>query len=155
MQECVFLISCVFKTLVKTCTLPRVRAPTMWFPESLMTTMQVGSTVAGTASVCVKSHRHRRNYYYIRQSIYRPLNACHKMASFLIFSYYRTDAESASMAGSNSLQPNGIDSLSAANGMNDTKALHLAPVPDSMLIGEAGPGPCCLAHHRSGSERTT
>ena len=45
--------------------------------------------------------------------------------------------------------------LSAANGMNDTKALHLAPVPDSMLIGEAGPGPCCLADHRSGSERTT
>ena len=42
------------------------------------------------------------------------------------------------MAGSNSLQPNGIDSLSAANGMNDTKALYLAPVPDSMLIGEAG-----------------
>ena len=77
------------------------------------------------------------------------------MASFLIFSYYQTDAESATMAGSNSLQPNGIDSLSAANGMNDTKALHLAPVPDSMLIGEAGPGPCCLAHHRSGSERTT
>ena len=28
--------------------------------------------------------------------------------------------------------------LSAANAMNNTKALHLAPVPDSMLIGEVG-----------------
>ena len=79
MQECVFLISCVFKTLVKTCTLPRVRAPTMWFPESLMTTMQATPSS--------------------------------KMAFY---------------------------TLSAANAMNNTKALHLAPVPDSMLIGEVG-----------------
>ena len=87
MLECVFFDVLCIQTLVKMCTLPRVRAPTMWFPESLMTTMQ---------------------------------------------------------AGSNSLQPNGIDSLSTANGMNDTKALHLAPVPDSMLIGEVGPGSCSV-----------
>ena len=65
--------------IVQTCTLPRVRAPTIWFPDSLMTTMQA-----------------------------TPSN---KMAFY---------------------------TLSAANAMNNTKALHLAPVPDSMLMGEVG-----------------
>ena len=57
----------------------RVRAPTIWFPDSLMTTMQATPSS--------------------------------KMAFY---------------------------TLSAANAMNNTKALHLAPVPDSMLIGEVG-----------------
>ena len=56
-----------------------MRAPTIWFPDSLMTTMQATPSS--------------------------------KMAFY---------------------------TLSAANAMNNTKALHLAPVPDSMLIGEVG-----------------
>ena len=56
-----------------------MRAPTIWFPDSLMTTMQATPSI--------------------------------KMAFY---------------------------TLSAANAMNNTKVLHLAPVPDSMLIGEVG-----------------